>query len=616
MWLASRAQSDTMDIEVPQSIFFNGSEESSPVGSPFGSPQLLSSPIPPPASSSSVPCDNWLNVLNISTGYDEVTDKAMDISFGSVPDASWELYEEPNANKHVPRPAFAIKRASGSWKHPLTNKARWITSHQETGHSGTGLYKFRYKFCLNPSYQNPIIDIDVRADNYFEVYLNGNYIDCGSNLHPSNPFHNPPKVTGCDATSDGSTFDDTNPVSITISNGTFFNSGSNTLEVWIENNQSVKGLLVEGTLTTTTTHIEHPLCCSNQSTITGYVWDDANANSIIDGSPLENTMAGVNVDITGNGVSTSQLTDATGYYYFTGLSAGTYNVTVTPPVNYGAIPSSSLTRVITIGALEVSYDNFFPLYQPPPPCATTIDVDVDYSCLGYPTELEVNYNGLQPTACFWEFGDGTTFNGCNDKLSHTYLAPGAYNLDYTIVTATCKFTGVDTVIIEDYPFCKSCKECIGSFAPVPGNKYVLSAWVKEDNHLAKIDFASTGIAFFYEGVDITSPTYKAKGLIIEGWQQIEEVIEIPQGTSAIQVQLKNDGADQAYFDDIRIYPIDANLKSFVYDPITLRLTAELDENNYATYYEYDEDGNLIRVKKETSRGIKTIQESKQRLRKN
>ena len=52
------------------------------------------------------------------------------------------------------------------------------------------------------------------------------------------------------------------------------------------------------------------------------------------------------------------------------------------------------------------------------------------------------------------------------------------------------------------------------------------------------------------------------------------------------------------------------MKSFVYDPVSLRLMAELDANNYATFYEYDDQGNLIRVKKETERGIVTLKESR------
>ena len=47
----------------------------------------------------------------------------------------------------------------------------------------------------------------------------------------------------------------------------------------------------------------------------------------------------------------------------------------------------------------------------------------------------------------------------------------------------------------------------------------------------------------------------------------------------------------------------------------LRLMAELDERNYATFYEYDEEGKLIRVKKETEKGVMTIQENRANIKK-
>jgi hypothetical protein len=53
------------------------------------------------------------------------------------------------------------------------------------------------------------------------------------------------------------------------------------------------------------------------------------------------------------------------------------------------------------------------------------------------------------------------------------------------------------------------------------------------------------------------------------------------------------------------------MKSYVYDPKTLRLVAELDDENYATFYEYDEEGVLVRVKRETERGIMTLREARQ-----
>ena len=42
----------------------------------------------------------------------------------------------------------------------------------------------------------------------------------------------------------------------------------------------------------------------------------------------------------------------------------------------------------------------------------------------------------------------------------------------------------------------------------------------------------------------------------------------------------------------------------------MRLLAELDANNYAVFYEYDEEGGLIRTKAETAEGVKTIKETR------
>jgi hypothetical protein len=60
------------------------------------------------------------------------------------------------------------------------------------------------------------------------------------------------------------------------------------------------------------------------------------------------------------------------------------------------------------------------------------------------------------------------------------------------------------------------------------------------------------------------------------------------------------------------------MKAFVYSPVDKRLKsaggklmATLDENNYATMYEYDREGNLVRVKKETAKGIMTVSETRQ-----
>lgn len=158
-----------------------------------------------------------------------------------------------------------------------------------------------------------------------------------------------------------------------------------------------------------------------------------------------------------------------------------------------------------------------------------------------------------------------------------------------------------------------CENCIGSFAPEPGKKYLLSAWVKEhDASPSEVTYTSPEISLVFYDIANTPTTlgpYHASGLIIDGWQRLEQEFTVPAGSVKLDIVLSC-FHDDCYFDDIRVFPYDGSMKSYVYDPVNLRLVAELDERNYATIYEYDEEGKLVRIKKETERGIMTIQESK------
>ncbi len=156
----------------------------------------------------------------------------------------------------------------------------------------------------------------------------------------------------------------------------------------------------------------------------------------------------------------------------------------------------------------------------------------------------------------------------------------------------------------------------GSFYPEEGKNYIISGWVKEIHPQAKKGYSSVIAVQFHDGITQYGGTmeYKPAGEIIDGWQRIVGVVAIPLGLTLpiidIQLRCKPIGNGDCYFDDIRFYPYNGNMKSFVYDEDTQKLMAELDENNYATYYEYDQEGGLIRVKKETERGVFTIQETR------
>jgi hypothetical protein len=151
------------------------------------------------------------------------------------------------------------------------------------------------------------------------------------------------------------------------------------------------------------------------------------------------------------------------------------------------------------------------------------------------------------------------------------------------------------------------------FSPTKGARMVLSAWVKENGSCNCSSYAANRIIVAFSGFGNPTTTFFPTGNIIEGWQRYESIFDIPaSGSSVMTVSLKADTAT-VYFDDLRIHPYNANMKSFVFHPVNLRLMAELDENNYSTFYEYDDDGTLIRLKKETERGIKTIKETRSAL---
>ncbi len=179
------------------------------------------------------------------------------------------------------------------------------------------------------------------------------------------------------------------------------------------------------------------------------------------------------------------------------------------------------------------------------------------------------------------------------------------------------YTFVLLLIITSAAFAQS----EGSFMPLTSTtlttKYIVSGWVKEAQTVLPVSYSNSSIMVTVTNVSVISTvTCNPSGAIIDGWQRIIGILEIPpvanlNANATIQIDLKCNGTNAVcYFDDIRFYPYDGSLKSFVYDEETQRLMAELDENNYATFYEYDQEGGLIRVKKETEKGVLTIQETR------
>lgn len=143
-----------------------------------------------------------------------------------------------------------------------------------------------------------------------------------------------------------------------------------------------------------------------------------------------------------------------------------------------------------------------------------------------------------------------------------------------------------------------------------GKTYLFSCWVSVN----LIDISGIEGVPFTATVGTTTINNIETQARIDGWQKVEFEFTVPQNNQpSLSIILKRNNSSNFYFDDVRILPAGANMRSYVYDPSTYRLIAEMDENNYASFYNYDEEGILVQVKKETEKGVMTLQTTRQNL---
>ena len=259
---------------------------------------------------------------------------------------------------------------------------------------------------------------------------------------------------------------------------------------------------------------------------------------------------------------------------------------------------------------------------------TRANTVTEYSPYGYELEnkdaLDIysaalfGYDNDLPTAVAANcHSEELVFDGFEDY--GTSYGPGNSNIVFTTAPSTYPIlsvegiahTGKHSLLVED-GVAASYETSTGSqFDIVTGNpnnpleKYFFSAWVKT-GQTAQIEIRDQSNNLI--GTAMTLPSTSK----IEGWELIEGEFSIA-GVTDIKVALIATGAD-AFFDDIRIQPFQSSVQTYVYDPATLWLKAELDANNFATFYNYDENGKLIQTKKETERGIVTLQQNRSNLR--
>jgi hypothetical protein len=252
--------------------------------------------------------------------------------------------------------------------------------------------------------------------------------------------------------------------------------------------------------------------------------------------------------------------------------------------------NNTLPTAITTNAMhhEIAFDGFED-YQFEKKCGVWAD---SCSIEGHFDFLKQVWYAIEPVTTFAHTGKYSL--KINKPVAVNKVIPAAFTS-----TSFAKFDAAGHFIAAN-------DNTYRAFYPVANKRYIASVWIKSSavNNQTK-GILQINVNTSQEPIAISQGT----GPQVEGWRKVDVQFTVPDNAGMFSLTLDPKGGE-AYFDDVRIHPYNGLMKSYVYNPSNLALMAQLDENNYAVIYEYDDEGTLIRIKKETENGIMTVKENR------
>lgn len=188
-------------------------------------------------------------------------------------------------------------------------------------------------------------------------------------------------------------------------------------------------------------------------------------------------------------------------------------------------------------------------------------------------------------------GTGSTHINGSFNLIKTAAHTGIYSLHASGGTCTIKTTAKKYSSPEAYSNVFDL-----NLDSANGQKYTFEIWVRQANGTSP-NAPSVKVGTSTQVMTKASPE-------IDGWMLFRSNRTV-NNTNEVAFILP----EGQYYDDLRIFPSASNVKAYVYHPFKTYLMAILDENNFATFYEYNTRNQLVRLKKETEKGIITITEN-------
>ena len=127
---------------------------------------------------------------------------------------------------------------------------------------------------------------------------------------------------------------------------------------------------------------------------------------------------------------------------------------------------------------------------------------------------------------------------------------------------------------------------------IRGTDYRASVWVHKN---------SPGTSYLKANVDGTLTSSQKLVGVYGDWKLYYLDFNVPANTQSFTVYVEASG-NEVYVDDFRVSPFEAVVNSYTYDNVGL-VTAIINNDNFATKYEYDPAGRLIATYRETPKGF-------------
>jgi YD repeat-containing protein len=195
------------------------------------------------------------------------------------------------------------------------------------------------------------------------------------------------------------------------------------------------------------------------------------------------------------------------------------------------------------------------------------------------------YNGLYPIVKAVNAVTGNiAFTNCEDPLTLSQTDKSGSNMVF--YSNSGAYTSYDAHTgHKSFSFTNGSSHTISTRNTLPAGKYVFSYWSKGSTPTSD---ATVGIPGSF-----TIISQKNQPADSKGWQYHENVVSIP--VADYFTLSPNGGGADILIDDIRIYPVGAEMTTYTYDPL-VGITSITDARNNATYYEYDYFHRLSNVK--------------------